>query len=89
VASVRDIYDRVGEIAVSASEQASGIVEINSAVNQLDQTTQHTAEMSDHTAASGRLLANEGGELIRTVSIFTLDRPDAGDGEGSSTWAAE
>lgn len=73
VASVRDIYDRMGEIAASAGEQASGIAEINGVVSQLDQTTQHTAEISDQSAASGRMLAAEGGALIRTVQRFILD----------------
>jgi len=73
VASVRDIYDRMGEIAASAGEQANGITEINGVVSQLDQTTQHTAEMSDQSAAAGRALAAEGGELIQTVQRFHLD----------------
>jgi len=73
VASVRDIYDRMGEIAASAGEQANGIAEINGVVSQLDQTTQRTAEMSDQSAAAGRALAAEGGELIQTVQRFHLE----------------
>jgi len=72
VASVRDIYDRMGEIAASAGEQANGIAEINGVVSQLDQTTQRTAEMSDQSAAAGRALAGEGGQLIQTVQRFRL-----------------
>ena len=92
VASVRDIYDRMGEIAASAGEQASGIAEINGVVSQLDQTTQHTAEMSDQSAAAGRALAAEGGDLIQTVHRFRLEpaggsarRDPAG---GAGRWAA-
>ncbi|PYF12896.1 methyl-accepting chemotaxis protein [Rhodobacter viridis] len=76
VASVRDIFDRMGEIAASAEEQARGIVEINGAVTQLDQTTQHIANMTDMSAASGRALAVEGSELRQTVERFQL--PEAG-----------
>jgi len=89
VASVRDIFDRLGEIAASASEQASGISEINSAVNQLDQTTQHAAEMSDQSAASGRALAREGGELIQTVARFRLDAVRGAENGGQGLVAAE
>lgn len=93
VASVRDIFDRLGEIAASATEQASGIAEINSAVNQLDQTTQHTAEMSDQSAGSGRVLAREGSELISVVARFRLEAArngEAGTGDlNGSQIAAE
>ena len=85
VASVRDIYDRMGEIAASAGEQANGIAEINSVVSQLDQTTQHTAEMSDQSAASGRMLAAEGGELIRTVARFQFDAAEQGAEHGAAS----
>ena len=72
VVSVRDIFERMGEIAASAEEQARGIVEINGAVNQLDQTTQHIANMTDMSAASGVALAREGSELRETVERFDL-----------------
>ena len=78
VASVRQIFDRMGEIAASAEEQARGIVEINGAVTQLDQTTQHIANMTDMSAASGRALASEGSDLRQTVERFHL--PAAGEG---------
>lgn len=74
--SVRDIHARMGEIASSAEEQARGIVEINGAVMQLDQTTQHIANMTDQTAASGRALAAEGTQLKQTVEKFDLSRGD-------------
>ncbi|PTV94805.1 methyl-accepting chemotaxis protein [Rhodobacter aestuarii] len=72
--SVRDIHARMGEIASSAEEQARGIVEINGAVMQLDQTTQHMANMTDQTAASGRALAMEGTQLKQTVETFDLKK---------------
>jgi len=72
LASARTIYDRMGEIASSAEEQARGIVEINGAVTQLDQTTQQIANMTDQSAAAGRALATEGTELRQTVERFNL-----------------
>ncbi|MBD3787035.1 MAG: hypothetical protein IE922_08690 [Sphingomonadales bacterium] len=73
VSSVRDISDRVTEIAVSAGEQAGGIAEINAAVNQLDRTTQQTAAMFDRTAESSRALVQESAGLIDAVRIFRLE----------------
>lgn len=76
VASVRDIFGRMGEIAASAEEQARGILEINGAVTQLDQTTQHIANMTEMSAASGRALAHEGSDLRQTVDRFKLPGQD-------------
>ncbi|SOC08071.1 methyl-accepting chemotaxis protein [Rhodobacter maris] len=81
--SVTDIHSRMGEIASSAEEQARGIAEINGAVTQLDQTTQHIAEMTDQAASSGRALAGEGSELRETVEKFDLSRDGAGAAEAA------
>lgn len=74
--SVRDISDRVVQIAVSSREQAGGISEINAALNQLGQTTQHTATMFERTSNSGRALTAESAALLDAVRAFTL-LPDA------------
>ncbi len=76
LASVRDISDRVVQIAVSSREQAGGISEINAALNQLGQTTQHTATMFERTSNSGRTLTEESAALLDAVGAFTL-LPDA------------
>ncbi len=70
--SVTEISSRVIQIAASAGEQASGIVEINAAVNQLDRTTQQTSAMFDAIHASGRSLASESTALNDAVNIFVL-----------------
>lgn len=70
--SVTEISSRVIQIAASAGEQASGIVEINSAVNQLDRTTQQTSAMFDAIHLSGRSLASESAALNDAVNIFVL-----------------
>ena len=70
--SVTEISSRVIQIAASAGEQASGIVEINAAVNQLDRTTQQTSAMFDAIHASGRSLASESAALNDAVNIFVL-----------------
>ena len=47
-----DINTHVGEIAASALEQASALAQVNSAVNNMDQTTQQNAAMVEETTAA-------------------------------------
>ncbi|MBW6506794.1 MAG: PAS domain-containing protein, partial [Rhodobacteraceae bacterium] len=56
VTSVSDIAGRVDAIAGSAQEQAAGLAEINTAVNQLDQVTQQNAAMFEQTTAASHAL---------------------------------
>ncbi|KEO51660.1 methyl-accepting chemotaxis protein [Thioclava pacifica] len=79
VTSVREIHDRVSEIAVSSGEQASGISEINAAVHQLDQATQRSAAMFDRSAAASRAMLGESARLLSSVSTFTLQQSPSGE----------
>ena len=74
--SVSDIYTFVSEIAVSAREQSSGLAEINTAVNQLDQVTQQNAAMFEETTAASHSLTREAQSLNDTMSIFNLGASD-------------
>lgn len=76
--SVGDIYNFVSEIAVSAREQSSGLAEINTAVNHLDQVTQQNAAMFEETTAASHSLTREAQSLTDTMSQFAL-----GDGKQS------
>lgn len=72
VASVSEIAGHVEEIAVSAREQSSGLAEINSAVNQLDQVTQQNAAMFEETTAASHALTREAETLNNTTAIFRI-----------------
>lgn len=68
--SVTNISIHVSEIAVSSNEQSSGLVEINTAVNQLDQVTQQNAAMFEETTAATHALTREAETLSDTMSRF-------------------
>ncbi len=68
--SVSNISNHVSEIAISANEQSSGLVEINTAVNQLDQVTQQNAAMFEETTAASHALTQEAETLSDTMSRF-------------------
>jgi len=72
VQSVETISSQVGEIAASAAEQASGIGEINSAMNQLDRSQQHNAASYEETAAACMTLSSQTRGLQELVDQFSL-----------------
>ena len=49
----------VAEIAAGAKEQATGLAEVNTAVNQMDQVTQQNAAMVEESTAAPTRCAEE------------------------------
>jgi methyl-accepting chemotaxis protein len=62
-------------IAGSVQEQATGLGEVNTAVNQMDEVTQKNAGMVAETTAASQSLAAEAAELIRLMGQFKLKEP--------------
>jgi methyl-accepting chemotaxis protein len=69
---VNDINKIVVDIAAGAEEQATGLGQINIAINQMDQVTQQNAAMVEETTAAGRTLAQEATQLADLVSAFAV-----------------
>jgi methyl-accepting chemotaxis protein len=72
MAQVNDINAVVVEIAASASEQSTGLREVNIAVGQMDQVTQQNAAMVEETTAASHNLSREAGELVRLIGQFNV-----------------
>ena len=70
VAKVNEIDGLVTEISASSQEQASGLAQINIAVNQMDQVTQQNAAMVEEATAAAAGLRTEAAELTRLVGHF-------------------
>jgi methyl-accepting chemotaxis protein len=81
---VNDINERIVAIATAAQEQAVGLREINTAVNQMDQMTQQNAAMVEETSAASQTLAQESGQLASRIAHFQL----VGSGRGEMRRAA-
>ena len=60
-------------IARDSKEQASAIDEVNVAVRQMDEMTQHNAALVEQTNAAIEQTEGQAGELDRIVDIFVLD----------------
>ena len=66
----------VSEIASSAEEQASGLVQVNTAINQMDQVTQQNAAMVEQSTAASHSIAHDTRELERLTAKFQIaDKP--------------
>jgi methyl-accepting chemotaxis protein len=70
VEQVEQLNRLVTEIAASAQEQATGLHEVNTAVNQMDEVTQQNAAMVEQATAASHSLAGEAAELARLVGQF-------------------
>ncbi|ARQ62194.1 methyl-accepting chemotaxis domain-containing protein (plasmid) [Rhizobium sp. Kim5] len=60
-------------IATSAREQSTGLAEINTAVNLMDQATQQNAAMVEQSTAAAASLSSEAGRLRELVNQFQLE----------------
>jgi methyl-accepting chemotaxis protein len=70
VAHVTQINAVVSEIAASAQEQARGLAEVNTAINQMDQVTQQNAAMVEQSTAASQSLARETEALVHLTKRF-------------------
>lgn len=79
----------VADIAHAAAEQARGLSEVASAINQLDQVTQQNSAVAEETSAAAATLQSRSEEIIRALGYFRMgqcaeraivvpDLPDAG-----------
>jgi len=71
VEKVGQIDGLISEIAQSSREQATGLSEVNTAVNRMDQVTQQNAAMVEEATAAAAGLRTESAELTRLVARFS------------------
>ncbi|MBC7148542.1 MAG: MCP four helix bundle domain-containing protein [Rhizobium sp.] len=69
---ILSINDHMNAIATSAREQSSGLSEVNTAVNQMDQVTQQNAAMVEESNAASASLAMESERLSDLIARFKL-----------------
>lgn len=73
VESVREISDKVTDIAESSRRQSDGLAEINISVGRLDQVTQQNAAMFEETSAASHALDHEVKALIENTGRFKIN----------------
>jgi methyl-accepting chemotaxis protein len=72
VDKVAEAANLVEAIASSAQEQASGLNQVNTAVNEMDSVTQQNAAMVEESTAASHRLARDAEALSQLVAHFTL-----------------
>ncbi len=78
VANVQRINGNVASIVVSTREQSTGLTEINTSVNDMDQGTQQNAAMVEETTAASHRLASQASALNELLAQFKLNEGGAG-----------
>ena len=76
VEQVLKVNELVADIAASAQEQSTGLAQVNTAVNQMDQVTQQNAAMVQQSTAASHSLAGEAQELARLVGRFRIEQAE-------------
>ena len=70
VPSIRKTSDLVQEIAEASAEQTEGVAQINAAMGQLGQSTQHNAAASEELAATAEEMSGQAAQLQQMMSFF-------------------
>jgi len=73
VDSIASVRRKMQQIAAAASEQRSGIEQVNQAVGQMDQVTQQNAALVEEAAAAAASLQEQAAQLTAAVAVFRLD----------------
>ena len=73
----QDVSAQISGIAVAASDQAVGLAEINSGINQLDTVTQQNAAVAEESNAAAVALQQRADEMTREVSRFRVNAVSA------------
>ena len=73
VGSIKRVTDLMGEITAASQEQSTGIGQVNDAVTQMDQVTQHNAALVEQSAAAAASLGEQARGLVRAVSVFRIE----------------
>ncbi|MCI9865697.1 PAS domain-containing methyl-accepting chemotaxis protein [Rhizobium skierniewicense] len=72
VGQVVEVDGNVSAIVEGSQEQATGLKEINIAVNNMDQGTQQNAAMVEETSAAAHTLADEAARLLALIGKFNI-----------------
>ena len=73
VESIKSVASIVSEIAHASAEQASGIEQVNKALNQMDEVTQQNSALVEENAATAKTLEHQAKAMDERVAFFKVD----------------
>lgn len=74
---IRSMADNLSQLSTSGAQQSTGLQEITTAVRQLDQITQHNAQMVEQAVAQAVALEDRASTLSLAVATFRLQQGTA------------
>jgi methyl-accepting chemotaxis protein len=89
VSGVRGVAANMSLISAASAEQSTGLIQISSAVGQLDQITQRNAQMVERAVQQADQLASRASELAQAVASFRLQQGTADEASALMTRALE
>jgi len=72
VESIKKVAEIVADIASASSEQATGIEQINKALNQMDEVTQQNSALVEENAATAKTLEHQSKAMDEQVAFFQI-----------------
>jgi methyl-accepting chemotaxis protein len=78
--SVERVTGIMGEIEAAALQQSDGIEQVNKAVSQIDEVTQHNAALVEEAAAAAKSLEEQAAVLRDAVAVFRVTEIPSGTG---------
>src|SRR5256885_2278675 len=73
VPSIRKTTDLVQEVAAASNEQSAGVMQINRAMNQVDQVTQRNASAAEELASTAEEMAAQAESLQQLMGFFHIN----------------
>ena len=70
--SIQEVNDIVSEISSASAEQATGISQVNLAINEMDQSTQHNAHLVESLSHNATQVDQQAMDLQAVVSGFEI-----------------
>ena len=74
-----EVSEQITAIALAANDQAIGLTEVNTGVNQLDQVTQQNAAVAEEANAAAASLQQRAEDLMQEISSFRIAGRDVRD----------
>ncbi len=73
VDSIEQVVQIVSDIAAASTEQATGLEQVNRALNQMDQVTQQNSALVEENAATAKTLEQQVKAMDERLAMFRLD----------------
>jgi len=75
VGGVQQVAGLIAEISAATQDQSTGIGQVNQAISQMDEGTQHNAALVEHARLAAAALERQSGRLVDSVATFRLASP--------------